>query len=203
MRECHTSLTNGATTGQQRVPGAQLGLDIAARERSQSRRWVKGHAQLAGVNSSFFFFLLPSYCRHWAHSPQWAHLKLLDTTVLVSQSPGMLNSLLWKTRRRFTFSGSDSVDNIIVFYLTTLVTLFTDWTVQTCLVRFTIQYNDNATVALFLPLYGFDRVNSRRGKTHKRYEAVHVSADVTWQEAKRNKEKPCVKLRLFRHALWE
>lgn len=40
-------------------------------------------------------------------------------------------------------------------------------------------------------------------KTHKRYEAAHGSADVTWQEAKLNKEKPCVKLRLFRQALWE
>lgn len=59
------TLTKGMNKGQQRVPGAQLVLDIAAQERSESKRWVRGHAQMAGV----IFFSFPSYCQHWAHSP--------------------------------------------------------------------------------------------------------------------------------------
>lgn len=93
------TLTKGMNRGQQRVPGAQLGLDIAAQERSESKK-----SRSDGWSKFFFFFFSPVTV---SNEPT-AHLKLLDTTWLVSQSPGMLNSLLWKTRRRFTFSGRDS-----------------------------------------------------------------------------------------------
>lgn len=135
------TLTKGMNKGQQRVPGAQLVLDIAAQERSESKRWVRGHAQMAGV---IFFFLSPVT----VSTEPTAHLKLLDTTRLVSHRPGMLNSLLWKTRRRFTFSGRDCVDRDLFFYLAIVVTFFTNWNVKTCLMRL-IKYNDNATVAFF------------------------------------------------------
>lgn len=131
------TLTKGMNRGQQRVPGAQLGLDIAAQERSESKR------SRSDGWSDFFFFFSPVT----VSTEPTAHLKLLDTTRLVSHSPGMLNSLLWKTRRRFTFSGQDSGERNPFFYLTIVVTFFTNWNVKTCLMRL-IKY-DNATVAFF------------------------------------------------------
>lgn len=93
VRQEGLTLTKAMNRGQQRVPGAQLGLDIAAQERSESKRWVKGHAQMAGMippPQKLLSVLSPQPI--WKSWTQW----------MVSHSPGMLNSLLWKTRR-FTF----------------------------------------------------------------------------------------------------
>lgn len=66
-----------------------------------------------------------------------------------------------------------------------------------------MQCNDKATVALFYRCMGLIGSMEDGGeKTHTNVTKQRTApADVTWPEAKRNKEKPCVKLRLFRHAL--
>lgn len=78
VRQEGLTLTKAMNRGQQRVPGAQLGLDIAAQERSESKRWVKGHAQMAGM-----IFFPPQVT---VSTEPTAHLKVLDTMTGESQS---------------------------------------------------------------------------------------------------------------------
>lgn len=100
VRQEGLTLTKAMNRGQQRVPGAQLGLDIAAQERSESKRWVKGHAQMAGMT----FFSPPSYCQYWAHSPSespghndwWVTVQACSTACCEKQgaSPSNYQTLL-------------------------------------------------------------------------------------------------------------
>lgn len=77
VRQEGLTLTKAMNRGQQRVPGAQLRLDRAAQERSESKRWVKGHVQMAGM--IFFPQVTVS-------TEPTAHLKVLDTMTGESQS---------------------------------------------------------------------------------------------------------------------
>lgn len=58
------TLTKGMNRGQQRVPGAQLGLDIAAQERSESKR-----SRSAGWSD--FFFSFPQLLSALSPQPIW------------------------------------------------------------------------------------------------------------------------------------
>lgn len=141
-RASHKS-NKGMNRGQQRVLGAQLGLDIAAKERSESKRWVKGHAQLARVNS--FSFSPPvtvstepsgpsgPIWNSWTQHYWWVTVQACSTACCEKHegdSP----------------SQEDTLSTTILSFTCRWLWPFHRPNVQTCLMRLP-WYNDNATVA--------------------------------------------------------